>query len=253
MEIEQLVKEYQQLNLSQTLNYDKFSHHSVTHHSTSLEGSTLTEIEVNLLLDEGLTPKGKPVEHSLMTVDHAAALSFIIESAEKKKEITLAFIQEINAKVMAKTGKIYQTIFGELDSSKGDFRKGNVMAGSRYFPNFDKVEALTKKLSDTLITKIKQTSSIPDQLTLSFDAHFELVSIHPFYDGNGRTSRLLMNFIQQYYRLPMAIVFKEDKAEYIQALEDTRNREDLNQFRNFMTQQYAKYLTQEIQNFRNIK
>jgi Fic family protein len=253
MEIEKLVKEYQQLNLSQTLNYDKFSHHSITHHSTSLEGSTLTEIETSLLLDEGLTPKGKPVEHSLMTLDHASALSFIIESSEKKKVITLDFIQQINVKVMSKTGKIYQTVFGELDSSKGNFRKGNVMAGSRYFPNFDKVESLTKKLCDTLATKIKETSSITDQLTLSFDAHFELVSIHPFYDGNGRTSRLLMNYIQHYYQLPMAIVFKEDKAEYIQALEDTRNKEDLALFRNFMIQQYIKYLAQEVQNFRNIK
>lgn len=253
MEMEALVKEYQQLNLSQTLNYDKFSHHSITHHSTSLEGSTLTEIETGLLLDEGLTPKGKPVEHSLMTLDHASALSFIIESAEKKKDITLAFIQQINAKVMSKTGKIYQTVFGELDSSKGSFRKGDVMAGSRYFPHFDKVESLTKKLCDTLATKVKKTSSITDQLTLSFDAHFELVSIHPFYDGNGRTSRLLMNYIQHYYHLPMAIVFKEDKAEYIQALEDARNKENLAIFQNFMAQQYIKYLTQEIQNFRNIK
>jgi Fic family protein len=253
MEIEKLVKDYQQLNLSQTLNYDKFSHHSITHHSTSLEGSTLTEIETSLLLDEGLTPKGKPVEHSLMTLDHASALSFIIESSEKKKAITLDFIQQINAKVMSKTGKIYQTVFGELDSSKGNFRKGNVIDGSRYFPNFDKVESLTKKLCDTLATKIKGTTSITDQLTLSFDAHFELVSIHPFYDGNGRTSRLLMNYIQHYYQLPMAIVFKEDKAEYIQALEDTRNKEDLDLFRNFMIQQYIKYLTQEVQNFRNIK
>jgi Fic family protein len=188
-----------------------------------------------------------------MTLDHASALSFIIASAEKKKEITLAFIQEINAKVMAKTGKIYQTVFGELDSSKGIFRKGNVMAGSRYFPNFDKVESLTKKLCDTLATKINHTSVITDQLSLSFDAHFELVSIHPFYDGNGRTSRLLMNFVQHYYQLPMAVVFKEDKTEYIQALEDTRNKEDLTPFRNFMTQQYEKYLKQEIQNFKNIK
>jgi Fic family protein len=253
MEIERLVKEYQQLNLSQTLNYDKFSHHSITHHSTCLEGSTLTEIETGLLLDEGLTPKGKPVEHSLMTLDHASALSFIIESAEKKKDVTPTFIQQINAKVMAKTGKVYQTVFGELDSSKGNFRKGNVMAGSRYFPNFDKVELLTKKLCDMLATKIKKASSITDQLILSFDAHFELVSIHPFYDGNGRTSRLLMNYIQHYYHLPMAIVFKEDKAEYIQALEDARHKEDLTPFRNFMAQQYENYLTQEIQNFRNIK
>lgn len=46
---------------------------------------------------------------------------------------------------MSKTGKVDKTVFGELDSSKDIFRKGNVVAGSRYLPNFDKVESLTYK------------------------------------------------------------------------------------------------------------
>lgn len=252
MQIIELLNEYQSLNLSQSINYDKFSRYSITHHSTSIEGSTLTEIETNLLLDEGLTPKGKPLEHSLMTTDHAEALSFTIEQAKQKKKIDVKLIQSMNAKVMSKTGKVYQTVFGELDSSKGVFRKGNVVAGSRYFPNFDKVEALTYKLCDEINKKLNNTLTITDRLQLSFDAHFDLVSIHPFYDGNGRTSRLLMNYIQFYYQLPMAIVFKEDKADYIQSLEDSRNKEDLTPFRNFMNGQYIKFLTQEIQNFKNI-
>ena len=249
MEVIELLKEYQALNLSQNIDYDKFSYYSITHHSTCLEGSTLTEIETNLLLDEGLTPKGKPLEHSLMTTDHANALQFVIESAKQKKNIDVAFIQKINAKTMAKTGKTYQTAFGELNSVDGIFRKGNVVAGNRYSPNFDKVEALTKKLSETINFKLKTTSQTIEQLYLAFDAHFDLVSIHPFYDGNGRTSRLLMNYILAYYNLPMAIVFKEDKAEYIQALEQTRNEETLVPFRDFMIEQYSKFLSQEINNF----
>ena len=127
------------------------------------------------------------------------------------------------------------------------------MAGNRYFPNFDKVELLTKKLVDQLNPSMKKNSVIEEQLTLSFDAHFELVSIHPFYDGNGRTSRLLMNYIQHFYQLPMGIVFKQDKAEYIQALEDSRNKESLELFRKFMFEQYSKYLRREIKNFKKIK
>ena len=251
MQLIELLKEYQSLNLSQNIDYDKFSRYSITHHSTSVEGSTLTEIETNLLLDEGLTPKGKPIEHSLMTLDHESALLFIIESANQKTKIDAVFIQSINAKVMAKTGSVYNTVFGEIDSSKGAFRKGNVIAGNRYFPNYDKVEGLTTKLVDTISPKLESTTKIIDQLYLSFDAHFDLVSIHPFYDGNGRTSRLLMNYIQLYYNLPMSIVFKEDKAEYIQALENTREQENLKPFRDFMTTQYSKFLNNQIQNFRN--
>jgi len=144
MQVVELLKEYQALNLSQNINYDKFSRYSITHHSTSLEGSTLTQIETNLLLDENLTPKGKPIEYSLMTLDHESALLFIIDAAKQNTKITSEFIQQVNAKVMAKTGSVYNTVFGEIDASKGAFRKGNVVAGNRYFPNFDKVEALTK-------------------------------------------------------------------------------------------------------------
>ena len=252
MNVLELLKEYKSLNLSQTTNYDKFSRYSITHHSTSVEGSTLTEIETNLLLDEGLTPKGKPIEHSLMTLDHEDAILFIIENSKTKLLVNAEFIKAINAKVMSKTGSIYNTIFGEIDSSKGLFRKGNVVAGNRYFPNYDKVESLTKKLTTTISEKMKTVSDIQNQLQLSFDAHFDLVSIHPFYDGNGRTSRLLMNYIQLYYNLPMAIVFKEDKVDYINALENSRTQESLQPFRDFMTSQYIKLLSQEIDNYKSI-
>lgn len=252
MQVLELLKQYQALNLSQNTDYDKFSRYSITHHSTSVEGSTLSEIETNLLLDEGLTPKGKPIEHSLMTLDHQNALLYIIEKAKQKTKIDNTLIQQINAKVMSKTGNIYNTVFGEIDASKGLFRKGNVVAGNRYFPNYDKVETLTEKLTNTISSKIDSIIKTEEQLQLSFDAHFDLVSIHPFYDGNGRTSRLLMNYIQLYYNLPMSIVFKEDKADYIQALEDSRNKEDLNPFRDFMTNQYIKFLNHEIQNYQTI-
>ena len=61
-----LLKNYQDLNLPEVVDYDKFNLYAITHHSTFLEGSTLTEIETQLLLEEGRTPKGKPLAHSLM-------------------------------------------------------------------------------------------------------------------------------------------------------------------------------------------
>src|SRR5690606_16344396 len=91
--------------------------------------------------------------------------------------------------------------------------------------------------------------TIEKQLLLSFGAHFDLVSIHPFYDGNGRTARLLMNYIQAYFSLPVSIVFSEDKADYFEALERTREKEDLSFFRDFMRAQYAKYLSSEIEKY----
>jgi Fic family protein len=247
-----LLEKFKTLNLSQNIDFDKFNQYAITHHSSTIEGSTLSEIETRLLLDEGITPKGKPLLHSLMVQDHYKALQLIIKIEKDKKIISPRFIQEINAAVMKQTGNVYNTVFGEMDSSKGIFRKGNVSAGNTYFVGYEKVEELVKKLCK----KIKEGfyyKSIIQQLNIAFDAHFDLVTIHPFYDGNGRTSRLLMNYLQLYFGYPMAIVFKEDKAEYFESLLQTRKLEDIAIFRAFMYSQYEKYLQQEIKKFEQIK
>ena len=247
--MESLISKYKSLGISDVLHYEKFNLISISHHSTKIEGSTLTELETQILLDDGLTPKGKPLNDTLMVTDHFKALHFIIDKARNKTPITIDLIKEINSYVMKSTGGVYNTILGEVDASKGMFRKGNVTAGSSYFPNYDKVERLTNELVLFMNTQMKNDLSIDEKLNLSFDAHFNLVSIHPFYDGNGRTSRLLMNYIQAFYDLPLAIVNSEDKQEYIEALIATREKEEIGVFRNFMKNQYETYLLKEIKKF----
>ena len=84
---------------------------------------------------------------------------------------------------------------------------------------------------------------------LSFRAHYELVTIHPWADGNGRTSRLLMNLLQMEYDVLPAKVYKEDKAEYIQALIDTREADDTDIFINCMAKLHCEHLQQDIDQF----
>lgn len=244
-----LIEKFQSLNLSTIINFDKFNGYAITHHSTTIEGSTLTETETRLLLDEGVTPAGKPLLHSLMVQDHYNALLFITQKAKGSTTVTPEFIQQINAAVMKQTGSIYQTVFGELDATKGVFRKGNVSAGSTYFVGYEKVEPLVNKLCNGINEKIIAANTLREKLNICFDAHFDLVTIHPFYDGNGRTSRLLMNYLQMYFNLPLSIVFKEDRAAYFEALLQTRKEEDISIFRSFMFTQYIKYLHQEINKF----
>ncbi|MDN3672375.1 Fic family protein [Flavobacterium branchiarum] len=247
--MENLIEKYKSLNLEDILDYEKFNMISISHHSTRIEGSTLTEIETQVLINNGLTPKGKPLIHSLMLTDHYQALTFVLKEAQNKRPISFELIKEINAKVMKSTGNLYNTILGEVDASKGMLRKGNVSAGISYFPNYDKVEKLTNNLVELLNEKIGNNLSVDDQLNLSFDAHFNLVSIHPFYDGNGRTSRLLMNYIQAYYNLPLAIVNSENKQDYINTLVETRKNEDISIFRNFMQNEYKQFLSNEIDKY----
>lgn len=244
-----LIEKYKALGIADVIDHEKFNNISIVHHSTVLEGSTLTEVETQVLIDEGLTPKGKPLAHSLMVTDHFSALQFALKEANNKRPVSVALIQEFNSLLIRNTGLVYNTALGTVDATKGEFRKGNVTAGDTYFPNYDKVIQLTKNLADAILKAMKPDLSLLEQVKLSFDAHYNLVSIHPFYDGNGRTSRLLMNYIQAYYKLPLAIVHQQSKVDYIEALKETRAKEDINIFRNFMGKEYAMLLKDEIKKF----
>ena len=206
-----LIEQLQSLNLSAIIDFDKNNGYAITHHSTTIEGSTLTETETGLLLDEGITPAGKPLLHSLMVQDHFNAFQLIIKKAKENVAITPDFIQAINAAAMKQTGSIYQIVVGEFDGSKGVFRKGNVSAGNTYFVSYQKVEELVQKLCDGIRQKIFTSTTIPERLTICFNAHFDLVSIHPFYDGNGKTCRLLMNYLQAIIIFPSASFLKKTR------------------------------------------
>ncbi len=249
--IEKLLATYSKLRISEAIDFAKFNEYAIVHHSSGIEGSTLTETDTELLLSEGITPKGKPLEHTLMVKDHYTALLFVLKNAKNKIVLSSQYLQKVNSLVMQSTGAVKQTVFGEIDERKGEFRKGNVSAGGSYFVNYDKVVPYTSKLVDSLNTNIKHASTITQRFELSFVAHFDLVSIHPFYDGNGRTSRLLMNHIQKYFDIPLTIVYKEDKADYIQALKDSRTKESTTPFKKFMFDQLNKQLTTEIELYKN--
>jgi len=243
------IEAYGKLNLHDVIDYDKFNEYAITAHSTQIEGSTLTVEEASLLIDEGITPKGKPLIHSLMVTDHHQALKKAIQLGKEKIRLSQSIICSLNAAVMKSTGQEYNTALGTINAAKGELRKGAVFVQKRYFPNYAKVPSLLEALCNQVNEKIAQSLTIREQIDLSYSAHFNLVSIHPHYDGNGRTSRLVMNMIQSYYGLPMSVTFKEDKLEYFKALEDSRETENLTPFKDFMDQQYIKYLSAEIERF----
>lgn len=138
MNLQETIENYISLNLDEVIDHQKFSEYALTHHSTSIEGSTLTEADTRLLLDEGVTPKGKPLEHSLMVKDHYEALQFALAKARSKEPVSVGLVQTIGGMALKNTGKIYNTALGNIDSSKGEFRKGNVSAGGSYFISFIK-------------------------------------------------------------------------------------------------------------------
>ncbi len=237
------------MELQKVVDFEEFSRIAITHHSTSIEGSTLTLEETTLLITEGITAKGKPMSHHQMVSDHYNALLFCLNEAKEKIKITPSLLKQINALVNKNTGQARNTALGACDDTKGDFRLGNVSAGTTYFVNYDKVPQLASELCEKLQSKIDLVKTVQEVYQLSFDAHYYLVAIHPWFDGNGRTARLLMNFIQAYHGKPLSLVFTEDKADYIRALNSTRTEDDLDIFRKFLCGQHIKYLQQEIEKF----
>jgi Fic family protein len=247
-----LLQEYRSLNLSDAINYELIHEALISYHSTALEGSSLTEEETLLLITEGITAKGKPIAHHNMVQDHQKALEWILNKAKVRAEVTPAFIQELSSYVMKNTGSVINAMAGMYDSSKGDWRKSNVYVGTRYFTNFQKVEREVNEFVAWLNPKLKAKKTELEVYNLAFDAHYKLVTIHPFADGNGRTSRLLMNYILAYHNLPLAILYTEDKAEYYNALEECRKGdvENTKPIREFMYNEQIKYLEEEINKYK---
>ena len=250
-EIEQLYQEFQQLGISEMVDYEKYYLYSLITHSTAIEGSTLTEMETQMLFDEGLTAKGKPLVYHLMNEDLKKAYELAKEEAEHKEPITSGFLQRLNAMLMRTTGSTYNVMGGSFDSSKGEFRLCGVTAGigGRSYMGYQKVPAKVDELCALLQEKQKAVRTFREQYELSFNAHLNLVTIHPWVDGNGRTARLLMNYIQFCYNLFPTKIFKEDRKEYISALRLSQEEENNQPFLDFMTGQLKKSLSLEIERF----
>lgn len=228
------------------LNVEQFNLYAITHHSTRIEGSSLTQEETNVLLEKGTSIGGKPLEHQNMVLDHYEALLYVLENARKKTPVSVPFIQEIAARVMQRTGKEINSISGTSDERKGELRKVSVSAGGHYFVDASKVPSLISKLAKAVNDKITKVKSIEDIHSLAFVAHYDLVTIHPFSDGNGRTSRLLMNYVQAYHGRPLTVVDSNERVQYIEAIKATRELKDTSKVINFLATQHVRALTNQL-------
>ena len=248
--LEQLVTRYRELGIDNQIDYDKFYLYSLITHSTAIEGSTITELENQIMFDHGVSLKGKSIEEQSMNLDLKAAYEKAIELAKQHKPITIDMLISLSALVMKNTGKEYNTALGNFSSARGELRLLNVTAGigGRSYMNYSKVPAKLAEFCDQLnAERVKSATMTVDELyQMSFDAHYNLVTIHPWADGNGRMARLVMNMLQFEFGLIPTKILKEDKEEYIKALVATREDEDLDIFRGFMTLMMEQNLQNEI-------
>jgi Fic family protein len=253
-QIEKTIKEYKALNLDEVIDYEKYKLYSIVTNSTALEGSTLTEVDTQLLLDEGITPKGKPLEHSLMVKDNFTAMKTALQLAEQKTPITHDVLQRINACNMKHTGEIVNSALGVVDGTKGEFRKVQAFSNALgYYLAPAKIPDAVNDFCAEIREQMKPNLSPVDALKFSFAAQAKLIMIHPWQDGNKRTSRIISNYIQQYFGLPLGKVDKSDGPEYLKNLKIFKETGNIEPFTKFMSEKYIELLQKEIcQNKENL-
>ena len=248
-----LLQRHKELGISDQIDFDKFYLYSIIVHSTAIEGSTVTEVEAQLLFDEGITSSKRTMMEQMMNLDLKVAYDYGREWIKQHKPITVDWLILLASKVMARTGSEYHSIGGDFSAAKGELRKLNVSAGlgGKSYMSYLKVPARLAAFCEELNQRRKaiDPSDVAAVYDLSFWAHYELVIIHPWADGNGRTCRLLMNLLQWEFGVLPTKVLKEDKAEYIQSLIDTRENEDINVFLDCMAQHHCQHLQNDIDQF----
>lgn len=252
--ISEILNEYKNLGIEEQIDHSKFYLYSIITHSTAIEGSTITELENLLLFDEGVTAKGKTLIEQMMNIDLKFAYEWGTKIFEQHPVVTVELLKELASKVMARTGGDFNTANGSFSSAKGDLRLVNVSAGfggSSYL-NFLKIPQRLQEFCEELNRRRKSVNPNDAQAVyeLSFWAHFHLVTIHPWVDGNGRTSRLLMNLLQMEFGVLPMKVNKDEKSEYIQALIDAREAKDESIFIRQMMNLHSSHLLEEIKKFK---
>ena len=246
-----LIEQYKKLGIDSQIDYEKFYLYSIITHSTAIEGSTVTEIENQLLFDEGISAKGKSISEQMMNLDLKKAYEKSIRIAKSHSDITIEMLKGLARLVMMNTGSTYKTALGEFSSANGDLRLLNVTAGvgGRSYLSYQKVPEKLQEFCDWINEERSKPMSTAERYNLSFEAHYRLVTIHPWADGNGRMARLVMNHIQFEFGLIPAKVLKEDKGDYINALIATRESDDINHFLDFMTEEMVKTISADIDLF----
>lgn len=244
------INRYINSGIEQQVDYEKFYLYSLITHSTAIEGSTVTEVENQLLFDEGIAATGRSLMEQMMNVDLKNAYIFGLDWTKSAQPYTVNLLCDLSAKVMRRTGSEYSTLGGTFNSSKGELRRCNVSAGigGKSYLAFQKVPKATADFC-TWLNEALSSADRNDMAAcyrLSFEAHFRLVTIHPWVDGNGRTTRLLMNMVQKQLGLIPSIVTKERKGEYIQALIDSREKADCTIIQEVMMAQHIANLEYRI-------
>lgn len=182
----------------------------MTYNSNAIEGNSLTLKETFWVINEGITIKGKPLKDHLEAKNHQEALDFLYEMIDSQKQNTVSehLIKQLHQLVVRDSQR----------DIAGMYRTGEVYIGGADHtpPNFLEIP----KLLQELIQWLKENQNKIHPIELAALLHHRLANIHPFWDGNGRTARLVMNILIMNAGYPLAIILKNDRKRYYRVLSE---------------------------------
>lgn len=198
-----------------------------TYNSNAIEGNTLTLNETRLVLERGLTIKGKSLREHFEAINHRDAILYLEGIVRKNEGINEDLVKKLHALIMK----------GINNTEAGSYRRVQVRILGAIFtpPNPLKIPSLMPEFAGWLNT----VNLHPVELAAV--AHYKLVRIHPFSDGNGRTARLLMNLILMRHGYPPAVVLNAERKKYYDRLKKA-DKGDLMPFANMMAQSVERSL-----------
>lgn len=191
----------------------------LTHTSTAIEGNTLTARETAEVIEHGITIGGKPLRDHLEVLDHQEALDWVRALAGQDVRLSEMTITELHRRVVLRSRPDIAGFYSA--------HPRRIVGSAAIFPNPVKLPMLMEEFG----ARLEAADSGP---TTAFEAHYRLVAIHPFGDGNGRTARLLMNLLLLRAGYPPVAVRPDDRPAYIASLEHAHMTNDLGQFRTLL-------------------
>ena len=203
----------------------------MTYNSNAIEGNSLTLKETHLVINEGITIKGKPLKDHIEAKSHKEALDYLYELVSKKEK---AVLSEMLIRLF------HQIVTEDIDKEwAGKYRNSLVMIeGTDYKP--PEAIDVPKKMAN-LINWVRSNKNKLHPVELAAIIHYKLAAIHPFFDGNGRTTRLAMNVVLMQPGYPLAIILKNDRKRYYNVLSKA-DKGDLIPFIRFVAQAVERSL-----------
>ena len=196
-------KKIKELNKEEFEKFENSFFTELTYNSNSIEGSSLSLEETSLVVNENIAPEGKTLREIHEAKNHMKALEFV---KNYKGDFSEEFLVKIHSIILKDISERFA----------GRYREAQVrIFGSNVkFPTSEKVPQLVKNL----IYWYKNNKNKYHQFELAALVSMKFVTIHPFVDGNGRVSRLIMNFLLQKKNYPWINIYTKQREQYIKAV-----------------------------------